>query len=184
MSNNILPVGPLMKEHRFIERMIAIIGKECRKIAKTNQPDLLFLGDVVDFFKVYADKYHHGKEEDILFARLRKKLISDQHSAIIDRLLSDHCIGRKIIADLENTAGRFSHGCISAAVEISEKLDGLRELYPPHIELEDKHFFLPCMGYFDDKERGKMLADFAIFDKGKAYDKYKEMVKRFEERKG
>ena len=62
--------GPLMIEHRLIERMITLIKQKLNQIESTNQVDPLFIDTVVDFIKFYADRTHHGKEEDILFREL------------------------------------------------------------------------------------------------------------------
>ncbi|MFX0049145.1 MAG: hemerythrin domain-containing protein, partial [Candidatus Hermodarchaeota archaeon] len=62
-----LPIGPLMAEHRIIEKMIALMQKEIEKIKKFNKVNPLFIDTAVDFIRMYADRTHHGKEEDILF---------------------------------------------------------------------------------------------------------------------
>lgn len=68
-----MPVGPLMIEHRLIERMIEVIRKKI-KIMRTEQAaDTQFIEDAVEFIRIYADRCHHGKEEDILFRELDKK---------------------------------------------------------------------------------------------------------------
>ncbi len=65
-----LPVGPLMVEHRLIELMIALMSKEVKKIGEVGAPDPEFIRAAVDFIKTYADRLHHGKEEEILFRDL------------------------------------------------------------------------------------------------------------------
>ena len=61
------PIGPLMWEHRLIERMVKLLKKELIKIKEIDKVDTNFILIVVDFFRTYADRTHHGKEEDILF---------------------------------------------------------------------------------------------------------------------
>jgi len=68
-----LPIGPLMIEHRLIERMIKLMDKASKKMQKQDNADLNFIDIAVDFIKIYADRCHHGKEEDILFKALTKK---------------------------------------------------------------------------------------------------------------
>ena len=46
--------GPLMIEHRLIERMITLIKQKLNQIESTNQVDPLFIDTVVDFIKFYA----------------------------------------------------------------------------------------------------------------------------------
>jgi hemerythrin-like domain-containing protein len=71
--------GPLMIEHRLIEGMIAVIQRRLDRAAQAQSIDPSFVDTAVDFIRVYADRTHHGKEEDILFRTLRQKGLSDEH---------------------------------------------------------------------------------------------------------
>ena len=62
--------GPLMIEHRLIERMISVIKAVLENFKSENKVDTVFVDIAVDFVRIYADRTHHGKEENILF-RLR-----------------------------------------------------------------------------------------------------------------
>ncbi len=70
------PVGPLMIEHRLIDRMLALLSREHRCIVETENIDYEFLDISINFLKTYLDKFHHGKEEDILFRELAEKPLS------------------------------------------------------------------------------------------------------------
>jgi hemerythrin-like domain-containing protein len=67
------PIGPLMWEHRLIESMISLMRKEIITINEESEVSTAFINVTVDFFQIYADRTHHGKEEDILFRELKKK---------------------------------------------------------------------------------------------------------------
>ncbi|MFX1314105.1 MAG: cation-binding protein, partial [Promethearchaeota archaeon] len=71
-----------MVEHRLIERMIEILKIELEKLKNINGFHPIFIDNVVDFIRTYADQTHHGKEEDILFRELYKKNISKGHKKI------------------------------------------------------------------------------------------------------
>jgi hemerythrin-like domain-containing protein len=73
LSKMPLHIRKLMIEHRLIERMITLINQKLNQIETTNQVDPLFIDTIVDFIKIYADRTHHGKEEDILFRKLSDK---------------------------------------------------------------------------------------------------------------
>ncbi len=68
-----LPIAPLMIEHRLIERMIRLMDSEAGRIRQGGLPNTDFINAAIDFIKIYADKLHHGKEEDILFRDLAKR---------------------------------------------------------------------------------------------------------------
>lgn len=62
-----MPIGPLMKKHRLIERMIALMERELFRLKDGKEMDPVFIDVAADFIRTYADRCHHGKEEDILF---------------------------------------------------------------------------------------------------------------------
>ena len=73
-----LNIGPLMMEHRLIEKGIAVLRQEAERIAQGGKVDLLIIDTLVDFIRTYADRTHHGKEEDILFRYLAHKDLSEE----------------------------------------------------------------------------------------------------------
>ena len=95
-----LPIAPLMIEHRLIEKMIVVIQKEIKRSELHKRINPEFIDLAVDFIRMYADRCHHGKEEDILFRDLDKKPLSDEHKRIVDELVEEHRQGRKTVADL------------------------------------------------------------------------------------
>ncbi len=68
-----LPVEILISEHRLILYTVSVLKKEQQKIAAAGKVDPNFIVAAVDFFRTYADRYHHGKEEGILFNALYKR---------------------------------------------------------------------------------------------------------------
>ena len=78
------PRGPLMIEHRLIEKMLKIIEKEIGNIRKSNKVDPVFIDTAVDFIRIYADRTHHGKEEDILFKALEKKIMNSSENKMMN----------------------------------------------------------------------------------------------------
>lgn len=179
-KNHIMPVGPLMKEHRLIERMIEIIENNLQTIKQSGNLDLKFIDTSCDFLKTYADKCHHGKEEDILFVRLGKKQLSDEHKHIIEELIKDHIYGRKTVSSLAEATEKYRNGDKTAFKNIVEYIKELILFYPKHIEKEDKRFFLPCMKYFNRQEQDDMLAEFFEFDRQLIHKRYRFIVEQFE----
>jgi len=50
------PIGPLMWEHRLIEKMLAVAGREAQKIRESRKVDPVFIDTAVDFIRTYADR--------------------------------------------------------------------------------------------------------------------------------
>ena len=59
-----------------MQQSYASIKKEIEKMKKYNKANPLFIDIAVDLIRMYADRTHHGKEEDILFRDLEKKSLS------------------------------------------------------------------------------------------------------------
>jgi hemerythrin-like domain-containing protein len=172
--------APLMIEHRLIERMLAVIKDVLSKIESKHKVDPVFVDIAVDFIHVYADRTHHGKEEDILFRELEKKPMSDQDRRVMNELIEDHAFGRRATKTLVEHNTRYRNGDETALAGIVEKLQTLTEFYPKHIEKEDKVFFPSSRAYFTDEEDQAMLAEFLEFDRKMIHEKYNAVVEKFE----
>lgn len=177
-----MPVGPLMVEHRLIERMIRIMQANLESIKNKGKVDPVFVDTAVDFIWTYADRCHHGKEEDILFRDLAKKNISDEHQRIMQELIEEHKMGRNNVKNLVEAKEKYVKGNKDALKDIVANMETLVKFYPKHIEKEDKHFFLPCMDYFTDTEKDAMLNEMSEFDRSMIHEKYTKVVEGYEKR--
>jgi len=175
------PIGPLMWEHRLIERMIQILQKEIVHIKETNTVDTNLIFNGVDFFRVYADRTHHGKEEDILFRDLVKKDLSPDLRKRMNRLIDDHVFARKTVSALYDANVSVVKGNQEAIKEIVSTLEKLVALYPKHIYIEDKEFFYPILEYLSKEEQDRMLQEFWEFDQKMIHEKYTKIVEALEQ---
>jgi hemerythrin-like domain-containing protein len=157
-------IGLLMIEHRLIEQIIPTLETELYHISSDNVANPLFIYNAVDFFRTYADRFHHGKEEDILYVELAKKPLNQDHKRIMAELEEEHRYARRTVGKLVSSTEKWSNGEDDALPVIAECLKNLIELYPRHIEKEDKEFFIPCQQYFTVTEREKLLEAGVQFD--------------------
>ncbi|HPJ94426.1 MAG TPA: hemerythrin domain-containing protein [Deltaproteobacteria bacterium] len=173
------PIGPLMWEHRLIEQLLSMFDKEIRMIGETGEVNPFFIDTAVDFIRTYADRTHHGKEEDILFVRLSEKDLAVEHAVIMNELIEEHKYGRETVRKLVEAKERYLTG-ENTEQDIVTHLKALSDFYPAHIEKEDKRFFYPCMEYFSTEEQGAMLQAFWDFDRKMIHEKYKRLVEELE----
>jgi hemerythrin-like domain-containing protein len=165
-----------MIEHRLIERMLAVIRQRLSQIKASNAVDPLFVDTAVDFIRTYADRTHHGKEEDILFRDLETRNLSDGDRRVMNELVEEHVFGRKTTKELVQANTRYRNGDVSALGVIAGKLETLADFYPRHIEKEDKVFFPAARAYLTKEEDQAMLAEFWEFDRKMIHEKYKAVV--------
>jgi hemerythrin-like domain-containing protein len=150
---------------------------------KRLKTDPLFVDMAVDFIGMYADRTHHGKEEDILFRDLEKKNLSEVDRRVMNELIQEHVFGRRTTKELVEANTLYRQGDHSALGQIMNKLNILIDFYPKHIEKEDKIFFPACRSYFTEEEEQVMLGEFWDFDRKMIHQKYKAVVEELEKTK-
>ena len=178
-----LPIGPLMIEHRLIERMIGTIKKLLEIIQAEKKEDPAQVERIIHFIRAYADRCHHGKEEEILFRALDSKAISSEHKRMMDELIEDHKLGRKITLSLKEANQRYQKGDPAALSAITDGLRSLVEFYPQHIRKEDRNFFIPVMGYFNPEEKEAMIREGYESDSRLVHEEFADLVKSLEAKK-
>ena len=104
------PIGPLMREHRLIERMVHLLKAQLEQMSGNNKVDTDFLMAGVDFMRFYADKTHHGKEEKILFRDLAEKHLTPELISIMGQLINEHIQARLMVTELERSTKDFLSG--------------------------------------------------------------------------
>ena len=60
----------LSREHRNIEKLLAILERELEIFDRGDQPDYEVIRAITSYFRVYPQIYHHP-QEDLVFAKLR-----------------------------------------------------------------------------------------------------------------
>lgn len=169
------PRGPLMIEHRLIEKVLAAAARISDNIKAEGKADIYAVYAIVDFIKTYADRTHHGKEEDILFKELDKKDMSQSDRRIMEDLVEEHKVSRQTTGELLEANRAFEKGDIEKAKVIAEKIDFLAGFYPVHIAKEDKVFFPKTEKYFSAAELDAMLEEFWKFDRAMIHEKYNKV---------
>lgn len=120
----------LSDEHKNILKVIDFVLKKCDGIEAGSEINKDFFIRAVDFIKNYADKFHHSKEEDILFVELNKDGVLD-HCNPIGQMLYEHGLGREFVKGLNDAVLK------SDKDEIVKNARGYGELLREHIFKED-----------------------------------------------
>ena len=92
------PTQVLSKEHEKILKAIHLILDECKAVEKGKKLDKKFFENAVSFIRNYADKFHHAKEEDILFKEIESNLT---HCNPIPQMLHEHELGRGFVKGIK-----------------------------------------------------------------------------------
>ncbi|MDP7180758.1 MAG: hemerythrin domain-containing protein [Candidatus Woesearchaeota archaeon] len=141
------PIKGLVEEHVVIKGLLRLIPTIVEKLDVESDEDLI--KEIVSFIKEYADKYHHAKEEDILFKCF------DEDLDIIKVMLEDHDTGRnhvkKILSALEE----------KDVDTIKKHLVEYKELLDEHIKKEDEVLYPWLDRNLSDKQVGELFSKFS-----------------------
>ena len=158
-------IGLLMMEHRLIEQITGVLEVEIQHISHDNVAHPAFIYGAVDFFRTYADRFHHGKEEDILFHELAKKPLTPIHRLVMGELMEEHRYARKTVGELMSATDKWSDGDLESLTVISDSLRRLCQLYPEHIRKEDKEKLIEL-----DREIALITSKFSQLPKISRYE--------------
>ena len=170
------PRGLLMIEHRLIEKVL-IVANEKANLMTGKTYDPLFIDTIVDFIRTYADRTHHGKEEDILFKKLEDKNLNEEDERIMAELNNEHKQARQNVKEISELNNKYRNGNLSTVSEIVKIINWLARFYPVHILKEDKIFFPNTEKYFSKDELDNMLNEFNEFDQKMIHEKYQNVYK-------
>lgn len=99
------PIETLMTEHRLIERVLAALEAHTARVRAGEVTERAELERFTRFFAAFADRHHHGKEEEILFETMVESGFS-REAGPIAVMLSDHEQGRALVRRLRDLAAR------------------------------------------------------------------------------
>ncbi|MFC1861077.1 hemerythrin domain-containing protein [Chloroflexota bacterium] len=122
----------LKQEHRIIERMLATLNAAAARVDKGQELPPEFFAKAVDFIRNFADRCHHGKEEDNLFPVLERHGISRQGGPI-GVMLMEHDRGRAYVRGMDEAAQRLAVGDRAALEAALDNACGYAELLRQHI---------------------------------------------------
>jgi hemerythrin-like domain-containing protein len=170
------PRGCLMIEHRLIERAIALLAAEKERLESGGKLDPVTVDTLVDFIRTYADRCHHGKEEDILFEDLADRPLSAEEKALMDELVEEHKLGRRLTKELVEAKDAVVAGDTGRLSDVISTMGALIGFYPQHIEKEDKRFFPDTERHYSPEELEAMIQSFYTFDMRMIHEKYGDVV--------
>ena len=169
----------LSDEHQNILKVISAIKKECQAIETGRAIDKDFFETAIDFIRNYADKFHHAKEEDILFKAMCQDSVALSCNPI-DQMLHEHDLGRDFVKDLEAGLTENNKDQVLASAR------GYAFLLEDHIFKEDNILYPMAGDVLPMAIQNRLAEEFLTAEKEKfqpgVREKYLTVVKEFEER--
>lgn len=151
------PIAKLMDEHRNIESVLGALPGLVKTFADGTAAPREQLGRVVRFIKEYADAYHHGKEEDMLFVAMVDAGVPKEGGPIAV-MLAEHEQGRAYVGALAEIAAREGPLTQDEADRAGRAAGGYAQLLTAHIQKEDQILY-PMAERFLSTDAMTALAD-------------------------
>ena len=127
----------MVEEHENIRRMLKVARNLSYRVLTNSDYDIDDFPRVIDFIRNYADKHHHGKEEDILFETMSKELEKLAKSDAITGMYIEHDNGRLYMNNLEKGVQELRAGNDEARLDVIANLICYADLLDRHIEKEN-----------------------------------------------
>lgn len=179
MKTNVTQV--MVDEHQLILRMIALVEKNTVLLEQGKFRNWQFYLDAVDFIRNYADRFHHAKEEDVLFVALIKNGMPEKQSPI-EAMHMEHDQGRAHVRAIEEAAQKALDGEPGQSAIIAENAKGYAALLRGHIEKEDDILYPLAERILPEEMRGAMRDAYAAAE-GKTpglEERYRRLVESYE----
>jgi len=172
----------MVDEHKLILRMIDLLEKNVEQMETGRFRNWDFFIDAVDFIRNYADRYHHAKEEDVLFKALVSNGMPEENSPVAAMLMA-HDQGREFVRNMEEAALKAKEGETGQIPVIAENARGYIELLRDHIDKEDSILYPLAERVLPEDVRPELIEkyDKAEQSAGDGFEKhYRKMVERYE----
>lgn len=164
------PMKRLVDEHARIQRFIALVPRIVSRLDVASEAGREQVLRGVDFIRNYADRYHHAKEEDILFGYFPPEL------DILRAMLEDHRRGRARVQGILDALERRDEAGVAA------NLSGYAGILAEHIRKEDGILYPWMDRNLSTRQVGEIHAKFREADTRfpDATEKYEGLVGELE----
>lgn len=181
------PTEILENEHRIIEQVLACLEATARISQKSGCLDCDAVRLMVDFFRNFADRFHHAKEERHLFPALEAHGMP-REGGPTGVMLAEHEMGREFTGKMEKAARSFEAGDASSVKDFVSAAQGYITLLREHIQKEDHCLFAMTNNALGEDEQERLADAFrneeAKIPEHQGYEHYRQLACDLERRFG
>jgi hemerythrin-like domain-containing protein len=153
----------LRKEHEAILKMLDVTEEVARRLNAGEQPTPETLASLLQFFRLFADKCHHGKEEDLLFPQLEKRGMP-RTGGPLGVMLAEHEQGRALIRQMSEATEAYPSQPQKAGPAWAQAARGYADLLRAHIDKENNVLFVMADRMLTPGEQTELAASFEKFE--------------------
>jgi hemerythrin-like domain-containing protein len=175
------PTETLKHEHQIVLLVLKGAKHEAASIQAGGAVHVEIVEQMVDFFRTFVDRCHHGKEERHLFPAMHGKGMPLETGPLAV-MLHEHEQGRAAVRAIAGALERVKGGEAGTEPDLAEALLGYVELLRNHISKEDNVLFPMADRILPAEEQGDLAV---LFDKVEeeeigpgVHEKYHELAHR------
>lgn len=120
--------------------MLGIMDAMAARLRSGEPVDPDDIEQAIEFLRIFADRCHHTKEEELLFPAMRAARISSAEETIVI-LLQEHVKAREAVVAIAAAAKRVADGDTSAAPGLADGVSAYTRLLHAHIVREENECF-------------------------------------------
>ena len=174
------PMKDLKMEHDAVRITLRILDKICQRIERSGEIiDFQHLDQLLEFFTVFVDKCHHGKEEELLFPALENVGVSNKGGPI-EVLLHEHQQGREYVQAMNAALDQYTKGDPAVVNEFVKSAKGYINLLNQHIEKENGVLFPLAETHLAKQAQEKLWEGFEMIETQKIgvgkHDEFHKML--------
>jgi len=149
----------LRHEHEAILRMLDAAERVSWRLERGERVAPETLDGLLEFFRLFADRCHHGKEEDLLFPLLETKGFPRQ-AGPIGVMLFEHEQGRALLRQMREALEGYVAGAADAEQRWASAARGYADLLRQHILKENNVLFVMAERLLTDAEQQELANAF------------------------
>ena len=153
------PTDILMNEHRLIEQVLNCLEKILEQCATEKKLDAKSAKQAIEFFRSFADRGHHGKEEAQLFPVLEANGFSGGCSPVVV-MLREHELGRLYIQSMDAAIELAADGDSESLKWFIQHGQSYLKLLREHIHKENICLFPAANHRLTEKDQEQLQAVF------------------------
>ena len=153
----------LREEHEGILAMLRVVEAAAFRLRDGKPiPQNLMLNSA-EFFSNFADKCHHGKEEDRLFPKMVEHGIGDEGGPI-GVMKEEHAHGRSLFREMLSAAEQYGKGDSTVVPALVSNTLEYVHLLREHIDKENNVFFPMADQVIPDSEQRDLVRVYDEFE--------------------
>ena len=155
----IVAISVLRKEHDAILRMLDVTA-EVSKLLKRREPiDPETLSSLLEFFRMFADQCHHGKEEAMFLPMLDRKGMPP-FAGPVGVMLQEHEKGRDLVREMADATDSFLENGTGSGRRWAKAAGGYIWFLRQHIFEENNILFVIAEERLNPSEQARLEEEF------------------------